>query len=141
RAATDVTGFGLVGHLANIVRGSGVTAEIVAADVPVLGPEVEELISQDCVPGGTRSNLAAAEGIVDWGDVPESSRILLADAQTSGGLLLCVPPRKLADVLKVLRRNKTAAAAVIGRIRRPQKVAWASGPSARARRTRKRVPR
>jgi selenide,water dikinase len=118
KAATDVTGFGLVGHLANLVRGSGVVAEIGAGDVPVLGREVAALVAQDCVPGGTRANLEAADQIVDWGRTPEATRIVLADAQTSGGLLLCVPARKLGDVMAVLKRNRVACAAVIGRIRR-----------------------
>jgi selenide,water dikinase len=118
KAATDITGFGLVGHLANLVRGSGVLAEITAGDVPVLGREIAALVAQDCVPGGSRANLEAADELVDWGRTPEATRIVLSDAQTSGGLLLCVAPRKLSDVMAVLKRNRTACAAVIGRIRR-----------------------
>jgi selenide,water dikinase len=119
KCATDVTGFGLLGHLGNIVRASGAVAEITAADVPMLGREVLDLIERDCIPGGTRSNLAAAADIVDFDeDVPISSRLLLTDAQTSGGLVLCVPPRSLSKVLALLKRHRTPAAAVIGRITR-----------------------
>jgi selenide,water dikinase len=116
RAATDVTGFGLVGHLANIVRASRVGAELSAAAVPALAPEVLALIAQDCIPGGTRANLQAAGEITDWTDTPDPLRILLTDAQTSGGLLLCVPPKNLAAVSCILRAHRTSAAAVIGRI-------------------------
>jgi len=116
RAAVDVTGFGLLGHLASMCRASGVGAEIVAAKVPVISPEVLALIAQDCVPGGTRQNLETANAIVEWNNTPESLRLLLADAQTSGGLLLCVPPKRLREVKGVLKRNRTACAAIIGKV-------------------------
>ena len=116
RAATDVTGFGLTGHLASMCRASGVAAEVDAAAVPVLSPEVLDLIDRDCVPGGSRANLAAADAIVDWGHTPSRLRTLLADAQTSGGLLLCVPPRRLAAVVAIVRDHQPFAAAVVGRI-------------------------
>jgi selenide,water dikinase len=97
-------------------RASGVGAEIDAGAVPALSPEVFGLIARDCVPGGTRANLQSCEGCVTWGDTPEPRRVLLADAQTSGGLLLCVPPRTLRDVQKLLKRHRTPAAAVVGRV-------------------------
>jgi selenide, water dikinase len=116
RAAVDVTGFGLLGHLASMCRASGVGAEIVAAKVPVISPEVLALIAQDCVPGGTRQNLETANAVVKWNNTPEPLRLLLADAQTSGGLLLCVPPKRLREVERVLRKHRTACATVIGKI-------------------------
>ena len=116
RAAVDVTGFGLLGHLASMCRASGVGAEIVAAKVPVISPEVLALIAQDCVPGGTRQNLETANRIVKWNDTPEPLRLLLADAQTSGGLLLCVPPKRLREVQRVLKKHRAACAAIIGKI-------------------------
>jgi selenide,water dikinase len=116
RCATDITGFGLLGHLGNIVRASGVGAEVIAADVPPLSPEIFSLIDQECIPGGTRSNLAAAESITDWGATSGRVRVLLSDAQTSGGLLLCIAPRDLQGTLQLLRSRDTPAAAVIGRI-------------------------
>jgi selenide,water dikinase len=116
RAAVDVTGFGLLGHLASMCRASGVGAEIVAARVPVIGPEVLALIAQDCVPGGTRQNLETANPMVKWNNTPEPLRLLLADAQTSGGLLLCVPPKRLREVERVLKKHRTGCAAIIGEI-------------------------
>ena len=117
-AGTDVTGFGLLGHLGSMCRQSGVGAELEMASIPVLGPGVWELIARDCVPGGTRQNLAAAAPWVDWSGASEAQRLLLADAQTSGGLLVCVPERHLARVLTALRAERTLCAARIGRIAR-----------------------
>jgi selenide,water dikinase len=116
RAATDVTGFSLMGHLASMCRASGVAAEVDASAVPVLSPEVLELIDHDCVPGGSRANLAAADAIADWTDTPARLRTLLADAQTSGGLLLCVPAKKLSAVVAIVREHQPFAATVVGRI-------------------------
>ena len=82
-AATDVTGYGLLGHLRNLDVG----ARIRASAVPVL-EGVRELARQDLFPDGSRRNHAALAGLVDWGDLAESEQLLLADAQTSGGLLL-----------------------------------------------------
>jgi selenide,water dikinase len=121
RAAVDVTGFGLLGHLSSMCRASGVGAEIVAAKVPVIGREVFSLIARDCVPGGTRQNLEIANTVVEWNNAPEPLRLLLADAQTSGGLLLCVPPKRLQEVGGVLKKNRTACAAIIGKIIRSSK--------------------
>jgi selenide,water dikinase len=121
KAATDVTGFGLLGHLASMCRASAVGAEIVADVVPVLGAEVFDLIGQDCVPGGTRDNLAATEGIVEWRGTDDARKWLLADAQTSGGLLLCVAPKRLAAVRAVLKKHRTPCAATVGRIVRSRK--------------------
>ena len=115
-AATDITGYGLLGHLASMCRASGAAAEIHAAAVPAIGPAVLSLIEADCVPGGTRQNLETAGAVTDWQVPDDARRVLLADAQTSGGLLLCVPPKKLDAVLTVLRAHRTPCAAVIGRI-------------------------
>ena len=80
------------------------------------------MIAQDCIPGGSRENLQAAESFVAWSEgVTDAQKHLLADAQTSGGLMLCVPPRKLADVLTVFKKHRTLCAVVIGRIVRSAK--------------------
>jgi selenide, water dikinase len=86
-AATDVTGFGLLGHLHNVLRGSGVSAAVDASAVPLLGGALE-LARDGVVPGGTRKNLEYLDDVVDWGDLPGEERLILADAQTSGGLLI-----------------------------------------------------
>jgi selenide,water dikinase len=118
-AATDVTGFGLLGHLRNLARASGVQAEIHAEDVPFL-PGARELASSGHVPGGSRRNLADVEADVLWsGAVDETTRTLLTDAQTSGGLLICVPPERLEPLLEALE-GTAPVAAVIGRIVEPR---------------------
>jgi selenide, water dikinase len=122
RAATDVTGFGLLGHLANICRASGVGAEIQADKVPILSREILSLIDQDCIPAGSRDNLGSANEITRWHSTPDRLKYILIDAQTSGGLLLCAPPRQLMRILRLLKSHHTPAAAIIGRIvgaRRP----------------------
>lgn len=112
RAATDITGFGLLGHLASMCRASGVSAELVSDDVPVISEEIFALIEANCVPGGTSENLKTAQRHVRWNQTPTARRILLADAQTSGGLLLCVARRQLHEVLRQIGDG----AAVIGKI-------------------------
>src|SRR6202043_1561011 len=92
RAATDVTGFGLLGHLASMCRASGVGATVEVASVPVISSEVFRLIDQGCIPGGSKDNRPAGDEIVDWGHSIPAEQTLLTDAQTSGGLLLCVQP-------------------------------------------------
>ena len=85
-AATDVTGFGLLGHLQRMLAASGVGARIDASAVPVL-PGILDLAMQDVVPGGTQRNHAYLRSTVQWGRLlPE--QLVLADAQTSGGLLI-----------------------------------------------------
>jgi selenide,water dikinase len=116
RAATDVTGFGLIGHLTNLCRASGLCADIDPDAVPSISKEVLELIKRGCVPGGTRDNLYSANVVVNWKGASEEQRILLTDAQTSGGLLLCVAEKRLEKVLRILRNARTPSAAVIGRM-------------------------
>lgn len=89
RAATDVTGFGLLGHLAEIVRASGVSAVIELNAVPLIEGAAAH-IAQGMIPGGTRRNLASVAGMCDFGGIDETDQLLLTDAQTSGGLLLCI---------------------------------------------------
>jgi selenide, water dikinase len=116
RAATDVTGYGLIGHLISLCRASGVSAEISPAAVPLISEEIGELIELGCVPQGSLDNLNSAIVLVDWASTDHARRILLADAQTSGGLLLCVAEANLETVLKILRKASTPCAAVIGKI-------------------------
>jgi selenide, water dikinase len=116
RAATDITGYGLIGHLVSLCRASRVAAEVDAGAVPMISNEIGDLIEQNCVPEGSRQNLYAATVAVDWGSTDEASKILLTDAQTSGGLLLCVTEANLGKVLNILRKARTPSAAVIGKI-------------------------
>jgi selenide,water dikinase len=116
RAATDITGYGLIGHLISLCRASNVSADIDPGAVPIISYEIHELVNLGCVPRGSRDNLNGATVLVDWRRMDETGRILLTDAQTSGGLLLCVAEASLEKALKVLRRARTPAAAVIGRI-------------------------
>ena len=121
RAAVDVTGFGLIGHLVSMCRASGVGAVIDSSRLPILSQEVLSLIAKNCVPGGSRDNLAFANQFVEWDGVTDAAKTLVTDAQTSGGLLLCVPPKKLDRVLHILKRHRTPVAALIGRIVRSAK--------------------
>ena len=116
RAATDVTGYGLMGHLVSLCRASGVSAEIDPNAVPMISDEITDLIEQGCIPGGSRENLVATTVAVDWGSTDEPRRVLLTDAQTSGGLLLCVTEANLANLLMILRKAGTTSAALIGKI-------------------------
>ena len=117
RAATDVTGFGLLGHLASMCRASGVAAEIDGKKVPVISREIWSLVERGCIPGGSRQNLETARPLLRHGKGVSAAQLaVLADAQTSGGLLLCVPPKRLEAVLALLKEHGTPCAAVIGRI-------------------------
>jgi selenide,water dikinase len=116
KAATDVTGFGLLGHLGAMCRASGVGAEIAADAVPVISQEVFQLIATDCIPGGSRDNLEFANEFTEWNGASPAQKTVLTDAQTSGGLLLSVPRRNLDAAMKRLKRDYTPCAAVIGQI-------------------------
>jgi selenide,water dikinase len=115
RAATDVTGFGLLGHLRQMLRASGVSARLESGAVPLL-PGALELASGSRFPGGSLRNLADVKEDVRFPKgMPEPRRLLLADAQTSGGLLLASPPRSLPGLLDALEGNAPVAA-VVGEI-------------------------
>ena len=116
-AATDVTGFGLVGHLRELLAASGRAGEVDAAAVPVLDG-VRALLDAGMVAGGTQRNHAfvTETAPVDWADLPLLDQLLLADAQTSGGLLLAVDPGRTADLVAELDARSALAAAVVGRV-------------------------
>jgi selenide,water dikinase len=116
RAATDITGYGLIGHLVSLCRASRVSADIDPNAVPMISDEIGDLIELRCIPEGSRQNLHAATILVDWASTDKAHRILLTDAQTSGGLLLCVAQANLEKVLSLLRKAGTPCAAVIGKI-------------------------
>ncbi|MGD8871901.1 MAG: selenide, water dikinase SelD [Gemmatimonadota bacterium] len=114
-AATDVTGFGLLGHLHRMLHASGVAGRLRTKDVPLLAG-ARELAEAGHVPGGTHRNLADLESCVDFASsVDEANRILLGDAQTSGGLLMSVPVAAVEGLLEELTGN-VPVASVVGEV-------------------------
>jgi selenide,water dikinase len=114
-AATDVTGFGLLGHLSEVLMASGVGATIEVDNVPVL-PGVRDLVDAGVYPGGSKRNLVAVRPVLEAGDVDEITVRVLADAQTSGGLLISVAPDRADTLLAALAREGARSTAVIGAI-------------------------
>ncbi len=114
-AGTDVTGFGLLGHLREVVVASGVGADVDASAVPVLDGALD-LIEAGAVAGGTQRNHDWVAPDVDWGVAPLPVQHLLADAQTSGGLLLACAPDATPALLAALGEQSTPAAHVVGRV-------------------------
>jgi cysteine desulfurase NifS/selenium donor protein len=111
-ACTDVTGFGLLGHLHEMTQGSKVDARIALSSVPII-PEARDLAAMDVVPGGTLNNLAYVETHIDFDDkIDHVSRILLADAQTSGGLLISLPAGQAEELLTDLSAKGIEAARI-----------------------------
>ena len=113
-AGTDVTGFGLLGHLGEMLEASNVSATIDVAKIPIL-PGATEIAAKGHVPGGTKRNYRAVKDVVDFGDTPAAIQTVLVDAQTSGGLLLSVPETVLDDVIAAIVAGGDLAA-VIGRV-------------------------
>ena len=115
-ACTDVTGFGLLGHLHEMTAGSQVDAVLTASAVPIL-PAARRLAGADVIPGGTRDNLAYVQPFVDFDrTLSETGQLLLADAQTSGGLLISLPKDRAAQLLKNLHQCGIQHACQIGHI-------------------------
>jgi selenide,water dikinase len=114
-AATDVTGYGLLGHLGELVRASGVGARIERDAVPAIDG-VRALVRDGFVAGGTQRNHAFVSSFVAWGDTTTDEQLLLADAQTSGGLLFAVDPDAVGTLLDALATAGTLVAARIGHL-------------------------
>ncbi len=108
RCATDVTGFGLLGHAAHVARASGVTVRIRAAQLPVL-PGALEAWRAGATPGGADRNEAFVRDLVDWGNPEPFLRALVLDPQTSGGLLVSLPRAQVGDYL-----SRVSQAVVVG---------------------------
>lgn len=116
KSMTDVTGFGLLGHLGEMCSASGVSAEVWLEAVPFLRG-AEELAASGVVPGGTRRNLEYVGPSVQWEeDLQDWERLLLVDAQTSGGLLIAVRPEQLPALKAELASRGLGAASFIGQI-------------------------
>jgi selenium donor protein len=113
-AATDVTGFGLLGHLSEMLGDGSVGASIELWRVPVLS-DAWTFVERDVVPGGTRRNLAGVASFMEWSErITPEQQLVLADAQTSGGLLIAVDPSGVDALLADLRAHDVAAATTIG---------------------------
>jgi selenide,water dikinase len=116
-ACTDVTGFGLLGHLQEMAEASGVSARISLGHIPVL-PDVWDLARRDAVPGGSRSNQRYLMEYVTWGErIKPDEQVVLCDAQTSGGLLMAVPSPRRSRLVAALKKRGVLAAE-IGRLTR-----------------------
>lgn len=115
-ALTDITGFGLLGHLRNMTAASNVTANIWREAVPVL-PAAEDYVREGLTPGGTHANLRFLSDWVEYDvELSQEDRLLLCDAQTSGGLLAALPADQAAGLVEELRHAGLTHSAVVGRI-------------------------
>ena len=125
-AATDVTGYGLLGHLGEVLRASEVSATLEWERIPFLDG-IEELALQGVVPSGSRRNLKSVSRYTDFGGLDDVGRIMVADAQTSGGLLIAVDGPLEKALLQALE-DEGVTGVVIGRFRER---AFADGPGGR----------
>ena len=115
KAATDVTGFGLLGHLHEMLAGSNVGAEINSSLVPFI-EGTKELLAEGIYPGGSKANFDFVAPFIDWSsEVEEDTRKILCDAQTSGGLIIAVPHAKKEAMLSALEK-RCVYNKIIGRI-------------------------
>ena len=110
-ACTDVTGFGLLGHLHELTAASGVEAEIRFDSIPFL-EGVQQLAAAGAIPGGTMANTDFAMDFTDFGDLSQTDKYLICDAQTSGGLLISLEPSEAEILLKELLDNGLNAAVI-----------------------------
>jgi selenide,water dikinase len=115
-SCTDITGFGLMGHLRGMAKASKVGAVINASDVPIL-PGVWDLLEQNVVPGGTFRNMNGVEDSMDWDDaLTDQQRLLMCDAQTSGGLLISVTKDNVEQLLSELEISGVENRVIVGEI-------------------------
>jgi cysteine desulfurase len=115
-ACTDITGFGLLGHLKEMMYNSKLDAEIYYEKVPII-EGAKELTMANAIPGGTLANMEYVKPYMHWDDsVPHTYRILLCDAQTSGGLLIAITEKKADTLLKLLDKKGVKGSAIIGKI-------------------------
>mgnify|MGYP003393829188 FL=1 len=114
KTATDVTGFGLLGHLYGMLKASGVGAKLNLSSIPTI-KGVFKYAKKGHIPGGTKNNLEYVKGKVIWGDsITNETKYILADAQTSGGLLISCPKDKKERLLNLLSNANCLAISEIG---------------------------
>lgn len=114
-SCTDITGFGLIGHLSEMSVASGLNVELYLPDIPLLSG-LDKLIARNAVPGGTLNNKKYYEKFVSWNEkISEAERIILSDAQTSGGLLVSLPAKDAQQVHKKCLKKGFSAVSIIGK--------------------------
>ena len=115
-ACTDITGYGLLGHLLEMCQGSKISATIEFNEIPLM-QGVFELAQKGFIPGGTKRNLDHVIPNVNFSkNISQEQKYLLADAQTSGGLLISVPKDKAEDLQNLLMENQCLSSSVIGQV-------------------------
>jgi cysteine desulfurase NifS/selenium donor protein len=115
-ACTDVSGFGLLGHLKEMMEACGLSAVLKAAQIPVLSGGLD-FASQGIIPGGTSNNISYTENSVKFsGEISKAMRIILADAQTSGGLLISVHEDDSEGLIREIKNSGNLYATIIGSI-------------------------
>jgi len=114
-SCTDVTGFGLMGHLHEMMIASGVSARLTFSQIPIL-PEAYDFTGPETVPGGSKSNLSFVAPHAELNGLSEEQSILIHDAQTSGGLIISVHPDDAADLLASLHAEGVSSASLIGQV-------------------------
>ena len=118
-AVTDVTGFGLLGHLLEVARGSKLSAHLTMSAIPLLD-QVLDLANQGCITGASGRNWAAYGNDIALPDsISLIQQQILCDPQTSGGLLVSARPEAAGEVLKLFHQSGFPSAAVIGELRKP----------------------
>jgi len=116
KAATDITGFGLLGHLYGMLKASGVGAKLKLSSIPTI-KSVWNYAKKGHIPGGTKNNLEYVKGKIIWGDsITDETKYILADAQTSGGLLISCPKEKKGKLIALLSKANCLAVSEIGEV-------------------------
>jgi cysteine desulfurase NifS/selenium donor protein len=114
-ACTDVTGFGLIGHLREMLSDEKTSAELYFDQIPYI-EGAKDLAAAGVIPGGTFNNLEFSEALIDFGSLGRTQQLLLADAQTSGGLLVAMPKNDAQSYLTALQKDGNLGARIIGNI-------------------------
>ena len=115
-SCTDITGFGLLGHLQTMVEASGVTARVHFSQVPLI-EGTWKLAQEGVAPGGTLRNLHSVDQVTSWDtSISHEAKVVLCDAQTSGGLLMSVPSDRAPELLKALSERGVSDATIVGEV-------------------------